>query len=183
MEADHDHVDDDAPLHPVLPVEEVQLLAVHQLEHLLGRQDEGGHDEEDPDRDGGPGDPALLDVGREAGAADAGPARAGLDGGEVGDGGVVATVVLEDALAGVDQEDEGGVEHREDEVEGEADKEELADFEPLEVKEALAERVLEEVVVAGLYEGHEHGALPAALVGDEHLSREWEKDWRTEVTL
>ena len=35
VEADHDHVDDDPPLHPVLPVAEVQPLAVHKLEDLL----------------------------------------------------------------------------------------------------------------------------------------------------
>ena len=38
VEADHDDVDDDAPLDPVLPVEEVKVLTVHQLEDLLGRQ-------------------------------------------------------------------------------------------------------------------------------------------------
>ena len=56
VEADHDHVDDDAPLDPVLPVEEVLLLTVHQLEHLLGRQDQSRHQQQDPDNDGGPGD-------------------------------------------------------------------------------------------------------------------------------
>ena len=57
VEADHYHVDDDSPLDPVLPVEEVELLAVHQLEHLLGRENQRGHDQEDPHDDGGPRDP------------------------------------------------------------------------------------------------------------------------------
>ena len=57
VEADHHHIDNDPPLDPVLPVEEVELLTVHQLEHLLGREDQRGHDQEYPHRDGGPGDP------------------------------------------------------------------------------------------------------------------------------
>ena len=36
VEADHDDVDDDSPLDPVLPVEKVEVLTVHQLEDLLG---------------------------------------------------------------------------------------------------------------------------------------------------
>ena len=57
VEADHHNVDDDSPLDPVLPVEEVELLAVHQLEHFLGRENQRGHDQEDPHDDGGPRDP------------------------------------------------------------------------------------------------------------------------------
>ena len=174
VEADHDHVDDDAPLHPVLPVEEVEPLAVGQLEELLGAEHQGGHDEEDPDDHGGPGHPALLLVGDEAGAVDAGPALARLDQGEVGDGGAVPAVVLEDALAGVDEQHEGGVEHGEHQVEGQAHHEELTDLQPLEVQEALAERVLQQVVVARLDEGHEHRALAAVPRGDEHLVVQFE---------
>ena len=81
----------------------------------------------------------------------------------------MATVVPDDALVGVDQDDEGGVEHREDQVEGEADEEKLSDFEPLEVEKTLTERVFEEMIVSGLYEGHEHGALPTALVWYQHF--------------
>ena len=36
VEADRDDVDDDAPLHPVLPVAKVELLRVHHLEDFLG---------------------------------------------------------------------------------------------------------------------------------------------------
>ena len=61
------------------------------------------------------------------------------------------------------------MQHREDEVECERHEEELADLQPLQVEEALAERVLQEVVVARLYEGHEHRALAPALVGDQDL--------------
>ncbi len=63
------------------------------------------------------------------------------------------------ALAGVDLEDEGGVEHGEDQVEGEAHHEELPHLQPLQVQEALAQRVLQQVVVARLDEGDEHTAL------------------------
>ena len=78
-------------------------------------------------------------------------------------------VVSEDALAGVDEENKGGVEHGEDEVEGETDEEELANLQPLEVKEALTERMLEKMIVTSLDEGHEHGALPLALVRNQNL--------------
>ena len=78
-------------------------------------------------------------------------------------------VVSEDALAGVDEEDKGGVEHGEDEVEGETDEEELANLQPLEVKEALTERMLEKMIVTSLNEGHEHGALPPTLVWYQHF--------------
>ena len=60
VEADHDDVDDDAPLDPVLPVEEVELLAVHQLEHLLGGQHQGRHDQQHPHHDRAPGDPEYI---------------------------------------------------------------------------------------------------------------------------
>ena len=36
MEADHEHIEDDAPLYPVLPVGEVEPLAVQELKQLLG---------------------------------------------------------------------------------------------------------------------------------------------------
>ena len=55
-----------------------------------------------------------------------------------------------------------------EEVEHEADKEELAHLQPLEVQEALAQRVLQQVVVPDLDEVDEHGALALALVGDQH---------------
>ena len=48
VEADGDDVDDDPPLDPVLPVAEVELLGVHELEDLLGGEDEGGDDQQDP---------------------------------------------------------------------------------------------------------------------------------------
>ena len=44
----------------------------------------------------------------------------------------------------------------------------IYDLEPLEVQEALAQRVLQQVVVADLDEVDEHGALALALVGDQH---------------
>ena len=37
------------------------------------------------------------------------------------------------------------------------------------MQETLAQRVFEEMVVSGLDEGNEHGALPPGLVGDEDL--------------
>ena len=81
----------------------------------------------------------------------------------------VLAVIFDLALAGVDLEDEAGVEDGEKEVEHEADEEELSDFEPLEVEEGLAQRVLEQVVVPDLDEVHEHGTLSLGLVGDQHL--------------
>ena len=41
VEADEDHVEDDSHLDPVLPVEEVLPLRVHQLEGLFAQHDEG----------------------------------------------------------------------------------------------------------------------------------------------
>lgn len=205
VEADEDDVDDDAQLHPVLPVEEVLLLRVHELEDLLAQEDDGGEEEEAPDHDGGPGQVADLLPRLEAVSGGRVPRRGADDLGRVGLVGepvvVVATkarnersnrrlllaLVFDDALAGVDAEDEAGVHQGEEEVEDQADEEELAHLhkrelrkqlfkssgerpphlEPLEVQEALAEGVLEEVVVADLDEVDEHGALAPGLVGDE----------------
>ncbi len=73
--------------------------------------------------------------------------------------GLFRSTCLWKALAGVDLEYEGGVEHGEDQVEGEAHHEELPHLQPLQVQEALAQRVLQQVVVARLDEGDEHTAL------------------------
>ena len=51
-------------------------------------------------------------------------------------------MVLDFALTRVDLEYEAGVEYSEEEMEDEADEEELSDFEPLQVEEALAQGVL-----------------------------------------
>ena len=128
------------------------------------------HDEEDPDHHCAPRDPALLLVRHEAVPADRLPTEV-LHPGDVLElrVGAVPAVVPHDALVGVDQDDEGGVEHREDQVEGEADEEKLSDFEPFEVEETLAERVFEEMIVSSLYEGHEHSALTTTLVWNQHF--------------
>ena len=170
VEAHHHNVDDDPPLNPILPIEEVKVLTVHQLEDFLGRQDCGGHDEEHPDHDGGPGYPALLLVRHKTVTTHRLAAMVFYPGDVLElRVGTVATVVPNDALVGVDQDDEGGVEHGEDQVEGQADEEKLSDFEPLEVEETLAERVFEEMIVSGLYEGHEHCALTPTLVWNQHF--------------
>ena len=61
------------------------------------------------------------------------------------------------------------MEHGKDEMECQGHEEELANLQPLKMKEALAERVLEQVVVAGLDKGDEHGALPSHLVRYENF--------------
>ena len=191
VEADHHHVDNDPPLDPVLPVEKVELLAVHQLEHLLGREDQRGHDEEDPHDDGGPRDPeeqsknlerrggneeikpALFKVGVKAVPTDTLVAVNSfnflkvdlLPGGDL----AVPAVVPQDALVGVHQQHEGRVQHSEDQVESETDKEELSDFQPFEMEETFTERMLEQMVVTCLDEGHEHRALTLALVWYQHF--------------
>ena len=81
----------------------------------------------------------------------------------------VPAVVPEDALVGVHQQHEGRVQHREDQVEGETDKEELSDFQPFEMEETLTERMLEQMIVTRLDEGHEHRALALTLVGYQHF--------------
>jgi len=124
VEANHDHIDDDAPLHPVFPVAEVKLLTVHQLEDLLGRQDQGGHDEQDPHHYRAPGYPALFFIRYKTAPTNTFKALCSLNAGKVSDvvGEAVATVILEDALVGVDKEHKCGMKHREYEMEGEADK-------------------------------------------------------------
>ena len=61
------------------------------------------------------------------------------------------------------------MEHGEDQVEGETHQEELAHLQPLEVQEALAEGVLQQVLVLSLYERNEHVALSSSLGRNQHL--------------
>ena len=128
------------------------------------------HDEEDPHHDRLDCDLASLLVRDEAVSTDR-LAPVVLQPGDILElrVGPVTAVVPDDALVGVDQDDEGGVEHREDQVEGEAHEEKLSDFEPLEVEKTLAERVFEEMIVSSLYEGHEHSALTTTFVWNQHF--------------
>ena len=81
----------------------------------------------------------------------------------------IPAIVPQNALVGVDQQHEGRVQHREDQVERETDKEELSDFQPFEMKETFTERMLEQMIVTRLDEGHEHRALALALVWYQHF--------------
>ena len=163
---------------------------MHQLEHLLGREDQCGHDEEHPHDDGGPCDPgeqsnnverrgneeikpALFKVRVKAVPTDTLVAVNSFNFLEVdllpGDDLAVPAVVPQDALVGVHQQHEGRVQHREDQVEGKTDKEELSDFQPFEMEETLTQRMLQQMVVTCLDEGHEHRALTLTLVWYQHF--------------
>lgn len=51
VKTDQHHVYDDSHLNPVLPVQKVLLLRVHQLKQLLSQEYDGRLDEQDPDYD------------------------------------------------------------------------------------------------------------------------------------
>ena len=123
------------------------------------------HDEEDPHHDRLDGDLAPLLVGDEAVSTDRLTAVV-LQPGDVLElrVGPVPAVVPDDALVGVDQDDEGGVEHGEDQVECQAHEEKLSHFEPLEMEKTLTERMFEEMIMSGLDKGHEHCAFSSTFV-------------------
>ena len=58
------------------------------------------------------------------------------------------------------------MDEREEEVEDQADEEELAHLQPLQVQEAFAERMFQKVVVTDLNEVDEHAAFASGLVGN-----------------
>ena len=81
----------------------------------------------------------------------------------------IPAIVPQNALVGVDQQHEGRVQHREDQVERETDKEELSDFQPFEMEETFTEWMFEQMIVSSFNERHEHCALPFALVWNQHF--------------